>query len=263
MSAQVDEDREHTERVRLQVIAASHTADARHSQSLRKQDALAAKVDVLSDMVTNLLKTGGGVSAPRAAWSLESRVSAGPKRDAGDSLILRAHTHKTVERENMLEAVRGGALRVAGASAGRKFVIKVQGEMATATSRVDALVHVRRDEMGQRRTVDVWSTDGGSTRVYLGRDKPRSQLQAKMVGKRLVAILKHRMPTSDIYHRHRDGVVLADRQALAKLQLAESGSSKVLWNTTLLGTLGISKSEVLKELDRSVRGGSGEAEWES
>lgn len=55
------------------------------------------------------------------------------------------------------------------------------------------------------QTLDAQTTDGGTTRVFLGKDKPRSQLQAEIVGKRLVVLLRQRMPQADIYHRRHEG----------------------------------------------------------
>lgn len=65
-SEHITEGREHTERVRLQVVAASHTADTAHAGMSRKQDAFAQKAEALSGMMTGILRSGGGAPPPRA-----------------------------------------------------------------------------------------------------------------------------------------------------------------------------------------------------
>lgn len=49
------------------MVAASHTADTRHAEVTRKQDALSFKVDALSDMMADALRANGGAAQPRAA----------------------------------------------------------------------------------------------------------------------------------------------------------------------------------------------------
>lgn len=74
LSAQVDESREHTARVRLQVVSAAHQAYTRWAETSKKHESLEAKVDALSALVANMLPTAGGAQAPRAGSSGNPRA---------------------------------------------------------------------------------------------------------------------------------------------------------------------------------------------
>lgn len=180
-SAQVDEGRKHTERVRLQVVLASHTADTRDAESTRKQDALVEKVDNLNEMVMNLLK--GGAVAPgmghvrhaarmlrRLRGHREAAVTqrcGRAREDPQGSAWLRDDAHgDPPERVESGRTDHWAQLRGEGAGWGG----------------VDELVDALRDHTGQWRALDAQAAEGTTTRVYLGRDEARSQLHSMSSG---------------------------------------------------------------------------------
>lgn len=201
LSAQVSEGREHTEQVRMLVVAASHASDTRLAETAHKQADLSQKVDALNAMVSDILKTGGGVPQPRGAREERGWAS----------------THAAVTKERLLEAVQRfaaehagvqhDATHVAGPSRGKSCVVKSTGGVATAARRADVLVRSLRGSSGLWRELDAHTPDDTVTRVFLGRDRPRAQVQAEVVGKRVVALLAKRKPQAAVFHRRREGVV--------------------------------------------------------
>lgn len=109
-----------------------------------------------------------------------------------------------MERSRIAKAVQGfatarshvppEAIRIAGPELGRNFVVKIQGDVATAARRIDELVDALRDQSGHWRALDVQVKSGGMIRVYLGRDIPWKLMQGKVFGKRRVAILQKQSP---------------------------------------------------------------------
>lgn len=120
LSAQVDESREHTERVRLQVISAAHQADARWTEASKKHDSFEAKVDALSSLMASLPPAVGSAQAPRAGSSGGYRAPAGPPRGGGADPTSDRHTGTRLR-------THGGAT-VRDSSAGARSGATVRGQ---------------------------------------------------------------------------------------------------------------------------------------
>lgn len=86
-STRVADGRKHTERVRLQVIGASHTADTRRAEVTRKQARWSAP------------HSAAGSTAPNTPAGL----------GGGDPRVLGVNTHAAVERASLLTAVKSYA----------------------------------------------------------------------------------------------------------------------------------------------------------
>lgn len=67
---------------------------------------------------------------------------------------------------------------------------------------MDEVIQALRDHLGQQRSLGAQTTKGGTTRVCLGCDKPRSQLQAEAFGKRVATLLTQRVPKSEVHQWH-------------------------------------------------------------
>lgn len=104
-----------------------------------------------------------------------------------------------------------------------------------------------------KRELDIGLT---YTRLYLGRGC--TQLQAEILGKRLVQVLSTRKPEADAYHRRHDKVILLNRRPLARLQPTPDGPPAVLWNLPGVLTAGLEKQALLDDLARATPPGVGE-----
>lgn len=263
LTAKVEEGKEHTERVRQQVIQESHRSDGRYAE-LNKQ------LEQVMDLVRGGREEAGAQGA--AAGSAAPRPTARPQRGVGDPLILRVNAHETVERVRVLEAVQSFAtahtevlpdvICIAGPATGRHFVVKVQGDVQTATRRVDELFEALRDQTGQWRTLDAQTTEGATTRLHMGRDKPREQMQGEVFGKRLVAVLRQRFPKAEVYNSRRDGVVHVDRQPVVKVDGVAEGPPQLSWNYPAIERIGVTKQEIMNDLERSGAAAGAQVNWE-
>lgn len=91
----------------------------------------------------------------------------------------------------------------------------------------------------------------------------RAQLQIELAGKKMVAMMRKRLPSVDMYHRRSDNIVLVDKQMAVRLQRKTGGSPKVEWNGAVLTQLKLVKSELVAELARATPAGADEVSWES
>lgn len=146
---------------------------------------------------------------------------------------------------------------------GRAFVVKVAAGTATPAIKVEEMIQSLRDSSGQWRDLEVDTIIGGTTRVYLGRDKRWAQLQVEITGKKMVAMLAKRLPQADIFHRHRDGMILVDRQPVIKLEELDGSTPSLKWNMKAMQALKLRKEELLAELGQTGPAGAGQVAWES
>lgn len=146
LSAKVDQGKDHTERARQQLIQEGHKNDGCHAEHNRKMEEMIEMV------------RGGRAEAQTpspAAGSSAQRKATSPSRGAGDPCMLRANTHRVPERGQGMEAVQRfaehttvppEAICAAGLATSRNFVVKVMGDAAIATRRVDELFEALTDQ---------------------------------------------------------------------------------------------------------------------
>lgn len=264
LQEKVEEGKEHTERVRQQMIHEGHKNDGRFADINRKME----------EMMEMMRKGHADTQAPTAAvGSPSARRATSPWRGAGDPKILRANTHLATGRAQMMQAVQSfaaehttipqDAICIAGPATSRNFVVKFLGDVSTATRRADQLFEALKDQAGRWREVSVTAADGSPTRAYLGRDRPREQMQVEVCGKRIVALLSNKHPTAEVYQTKRDGVVHVDRQQVVKLLPCAEGFPQVKWNKAAMEAVCVTQQEVLDAMNGSGAAGSAQPKWES
>lgn len=124
------------------------------------------------------------------------------------------------------------------------------GDVRTATRRADELFAALKDSDGQWWAMSVQSKDGAMTRVYMGRDNTKEQLQLEVSGKRVVSLLARKRPKGEVYMTKRDGVVHVDRLQVVKLLPGAYGAPQVRWNMAAMDDVGVTKQQVQDAIDR-------------
>lgn len=246
------------------MIQEGHKNDGRYAELNRKMEQMMELVrGGRADARTT--SPAAGSAAPRKATS--------QWRGVGDPRILRANTHQVAERGKVMQVVQSfaaehttvppEAICIAGPATSRNFVVKFLGDVATATRRFDELVEALKDQAGQWRALNAQTPDGSMTRWYMGRDKPREQLQVEVCGKRIVSLLAQKHPKAEVYQTRRDGVVHVDRQQVVKLQPSPEGPPQIQWNLAAMEAVGVTKQEIVNAMDRGGASGGAQPGWES
>lgn len=153
--------------------------------------------------------------------------------------------------------------RVAGLPIGRSFVVRFACLAHDAASHVDAVIAELRDAFGVWRDVDAKLDNVDKTRIFMGRDCPRAQLQTEIYGKRVVRLLARLRPKNEVVHRHRFGVVLVDRGPVAFVQRGGNGAPAMHWNLEELSKHSLEKDDLVAELSKDAPSDAAEISWVS
>ena len=119
---------------------------------------------------------------------------------------------------------------VRGDQLGRVFDVRMCGDPGLAARRAGKFLSSLRGPDGSWRDTSVPLPGGGQTRVFVGPDKSRRQVQLEVAGKRALAACKEVLPTRPWFLRRRDGVLSADWVPLAKVEVDEHSPPRLKWN---------------------------------
>lgn len=216
-----------TGRVRLQVVEVGQRADSRHAAMTKQIEELPELVKGLAnDSSSGASKGGGGAAGsagagssqdgafPGAASNSESAgasgAGGGANADVSDRAVLRTNTHEDVGRSHVHAqfaaflaahtSVPITACKVRPA-AGRSFTLRFSGTQAVATRHADEAFQELRDTAGQWRQLHVALGSGGTTRLYVGRDRSLAQVVRGTTGKKSAQVMKAGSGDADVYFR--------------------------------------------------------------
>lgn len=164
--------------MRLRVVSIGHTAEVRHADAVEAQAKMDSKIKELTAMVGRAFTTGPsqpGTTGPASSGS-------GPRPESSseqpDPSIVRANTHVPATLAQVQHAM--GYFLQAHTSIDPELV-RIAGPPC---SRIEEIMRELRDRHRVLRELDVALTGGGKTRLYVGSDRPRAQVQMEITGKR-------------------------------------------------------------------------------
>ena len=176
-----------------------------------------------------------------------------------DLTILRLSVNELVARTAVetvaVELLEYAALKsadaiVKGPTVGKTFTLAFTGAPGLAAKRTNQTFTAYRND-GDWRNIEIEMSTKRKARLYAGFDKSRKQAQIEVATKKLLVAVQSTHPSKAVHANGTDGLITVDWVPAIKVQVHLDAPTTLLWNGDAQTTLGLDKSNIVEEFNKS------------
>ena len=157
-----------------------------------------------------------------------------------DETIIRINTSEAVAKTRILEKIkpwltidanlRETHFQLLGREVDRFYTAKFLGDMEEAKRRMEQAHTQLRNMDGSWNDFEIEAPQGTNVKVFISKDKTRTQLVREKAGRRLLQAFRQRHEGPNWQFNKTTGTITVDWVPIAKVEVDMDGTASIAWN---------------------------------
>lgn len=224
-------------------------------------------------LVTELTAVRASICSITAPRAIETEARDESFDAPPNPTIIRLNCHEMVDRGAVAASIQGWLseaelaladqvdLRGPVGGLSKKWTLIFHGAPALAQRRVRKALLLLKSSDGQWRNFEVTTPTTRVLPLYIGPDKNPKRIATEVLAKKAHKEIERQLPGKKLHLLKADGIITINGRSLCKVTPYADGSFDLHWVARQLGSLQVSKADVIAACEVSRRASAEEVEW--